>query len=439
MRETEISLKKLLDALWSSKILIGVLGFLIIALTGSILYERSDSTVVTIISMKWEGITQGLYPDGSTFEYSEAIEPIVIETAIEELDLSITVDDVRKNMEITPIVPNDVVELIQQALKAGEQYKYYATDYRIEIDSGALELSVSDSTGLLDEIIKAFGADFEETYIEEVDILDFTDTDFTTSEYQIIIDVLETQIEVITDAVIEYENADFNYYGVSFKDVLTKIDLIERIEMEQIITRANSYALAKDKDYLITYYTYQIEVETLELNKLNSEATEIQSLLDNYSGSTTTIVIPGVTTEEDLEIDNYYNTLVEEQVRLLQLISEEQQELALYNLQKSRLDGTDASFNYTPLEIDEQQTIVDNNIGIVTTKLSNLLIEADELLSVYNEETIGDDIVSLAAPEYRESVNEISLSVVGLILGLGIGAVIALFKYDWDKEIVKSN
>ncbi|AIO18600.1 hypothetical protein KQ51_00720 [Candidatus Izimaplasma bacterium HR1] len=431
--EREISLKELFDVIWKGKWIIGIaaVAAFVVAAAGGFIYDSTQSKVSTIVTMQWDGVADGEYPDGSRFEYSTAIQPHVITLALVEEELSYNANEVRNVMTLTPIVPSDVLTQIQVAIENGEELTYYATNYRLTLDNGSLGISVQESVDLINEIVEQFRADFERKYIHQMTILDFTDTDYDDYDYLDIYDILDVQVKAIESLMEPRSDVNFtSELGYTFNDILVRTDVLSRIELTQIITRTNNYLLTKDVDYLIANYKYKVEQAEFNLSKATAKGLEIQGLVTNYR-EINNILIPGLDVE-GIEVDTYYSELVANLVELQNEIAELTYDIEYYELQISRLEGTDGDFNVTPQQQADEIVIVERNITDADDKLAVIVNDANILLVEYNTFLTSNVIKTLMAPEYQSSVSVVMISAIGLVLGAGIGAVVVLFKHDWN-------
>lgn len=433
----EISIKELIEVIWKKKIFIGIIAIsvFIVALIGSIIYDNRTTNMVLFINAEWDGIEVGQYPDGSTFDYTQAISPDVLSEAISEMDLDITSSEVREATDITPIIPGDITTIIQSSLEDGEQMNYFATNYKVVMDYNALGLSESKADDFLIKITEKFQEDFESKYVYTEQVFNFTNTDFDEYDYIDAYLILESQVTLIESLMKEKyeENPEFNSHTVSqgFQDILVRTELVDTVRIEEIKSRVNTYLLSKDSDYLVTKYNYLIEEKTLQLNKAALTESDLQILVDNYNGSVTTIIIPGVDSDQILEIDTYYELLLENLVSTQAEVADLQEDITYYELLISRIEGTAPDFNITPAKKAEETAAVESLITQSSVELGEIVDDANLLLVDYQAYKISTIISPLTTPQTVSDVSVALYSVVALIVGLGIGTVIVLFKHDW--------
>ena len=397
--------------------------------------EKRSSSVSTVLSLTWQGVTEGIYPNGTRFDYNTAFEAYVIEKALEEEGIeSLTTNQIRNSFQLIPIVPSSVTLLIQEGLENGEQISYYPTDFKIVLDNAALDLSVDESRDLINEMIDQFRIDFENRYIQQSVILNYTGTDFELYDYLDIHKVLETQIDLIESVMITKGKLNPGFVsptlGIGFADILVRTSLVSQLEIEKIESRTATYLLTKDKDYLITNYTHQNDIKQLELDKTLANVINAQLMIDNYTGSVTTIIIPGM--DPSIEIDTYYNTLIDNLVNLQMNVNELENDIIYNELQIDRLNGDDPLFTVTPAKQAEEIAKLEAAIARSEIELSSIIEDSNTMLVEYDTYTTSSVIKPLMTPEYESSVSTLMYTGIGLILGAGIGVVVVLFKHDWE-------
>jgi len=183
----------------------------------------------------------------------------------------------------------------------------------------------------------------------------------------------------------------------------------------------------KDKDYLITNYTYQKDLKQLELDKATINVSDVQALINDESLTVDIIVIPGI--EQDIEIDTYYSTLINNLVGLQQQVSELQNDIAYLDLQITRLN--DVLF-ITPTKLAEEIAKVEASILTAGNVLGDIIEDSNTMLVEYNVFTTSNVIKPLMTPAYESNVSKLLYTAIGIILGAGIGTVAVLFKHDWE-------
>lgn len=437
MEEKEISLKELFSVVWKKKLILGLLFIIGLASFGfgGYLYNNNNEKMITYVSLQWDGIGKGEYPNGERFEYTQAVEPYVIQAAMESQALDLNITKVRDAVTLTPVVPGDVQSVIASALESGEQISYFATEYKVCLDHKALGLTEEQARSFVEAIIIEFRDDFEKKFVSRAIILDYTDEDYTDLEYVDIATVINTQIDLINSKMelgLSQNPGFYSFDGLTFNDILVRTELIEAIELNQINSRTTSYLLAKDPEYLAVSYMYKIELKQLELDKEEQKEADAIASIAAYAGNLTQIVIPGV--DQSLTIDTYYDTLIENQISIQSNIAELENDISYIQIQIDRLNGDDEVFNSTvsaQKQIDESQ-LVETYITSANEKLSLVVEDANSLLLEYNQFLTSNIIKPLMTPVVDSGgMSSILIGIIGAILVTGVGTLVVLFKHDW--------
>jgi hypothetical protein len=437
MENKEISLKELFNVIWKGKWIIilsaGVIG--ILGIIGGMIYDTTSSQVTTIVTMQWNGAAKGEYPDGTSFDYSDTIETYVITNAITEAGLELTTSDVVQALNLMPIVPGDVAALIQAALEDGEQMTYYASDYRMTLDNGSLGITVDEASQLMNKIISEYKLDFETKYIRQTIILDYSGADYDSVDYVDIAEILDTQVGLIESSIgqayEEYPTFVSPTLGIGFNDILVRSELVNTIEIDQIKSRTNTFLLSKDEEYLITKYKYDIEIKTFAMETLILQEAQAQDLVDNYTGSTQTIIIPGLSENQEILVDTYYDTLLENLITLQNTIAEYEKDIEYLELKVLRLEGNDPLYSVTPQQQEDERLLVESSIISADSKLEDIVEDGNTILTEYNDYLTSNIIKPLMSPQYQSNVSVMMIAAVSLVLGAGIGAVVVLFRHEW--------
>jgi hypothetical protein len=170
-----ISLIDLFLIVWKKKFLIMFLSFLGLVLGGATAFvmNNNNETLATIVEYQWDGINEGEYPNGARFEVSSAFTVNVYNLAIQDANVSLNSNDIREELTITPIIPNNIVTLIENSIRTGESFSYFPTAYKYSLNVSQLGISQTDGRVLLNSLIERFKDDFESKYIQKSVVLNY--------------------------------------------------------------------------------------------------------------------------------------------------------------------------------------------------------------------------------------------------------------------------
>jgi hypothetical protein len=434
--ETEISLADLFLVLWRWKFLIILLTLLCFggSVAGAMIQDANSATTSTIVEMRWEGITDGEYPDGQRFLSGNMFSANMYGQVIDTLGLSLNVNDVRRRIQVTPIVPSDIVTIIERGLQRGEQISYHPTSFRISLDHAAVGVTELQAQNILNELLTAFRLEFDRRYIQRTVVLDFQEQDFSLADYVIMLESLDSQLAFVrtaTNSVLPEGNRfTSTTLGFGFNDILIRADLIESIQMNTMATRINNYQLTKDVDLLVSIYEFRIEQTQLRLDRDLEIQAGLEDLIENFVGNTNTIIIPGMDLSGQFSTDPYLNTLYANLVATQELIADHRSSINAKTRRIERLLGNDPSFLVTPEKQEEQRLILESELASTASEITRLGQDLEGLLSEYNDFVTRGFVSILAPAQIVSDVNTLLFAAIGTVLGGMIG-VFAAFVIEY--------
>ncbi len=434
MEKRYISIKEVLNVIWSGRIFTLVCALILtaVALTGGIVYENSVTTVSTIVALEWNGLTAGEYPDGSRFDYHDMFESYVLTSASEGIEVS--TEEIRENLSINPVLENDVLAIVQNALENGETISYYASEYTIQIDVGKTGMTVDEGRTFLSALITELRSDFEKKYVQGASVLDFTDTDLSELDYFEIQAVFESQLDVIESEmntkIAEVGNYEATNY--SFNDILVRQELIRTTTYSNLSSKINSNLLTKDLDELLNKLLFQKEEKEYDLAVATAKRDMINDLITNYKGNTSTVIIPGSGDSTDIEIDTYYKELVDMQIASEVEVAKLTGDVLSIETSINRYKGLDLEF---VIDEDDQAAALDSvntMIPLLESRLEDLVADTNEVLVDYNSYLISGNITPLMAPQQERNVSLVIFGGLGFVIGAVVGVSITLYKKEWE-------
>lgn len=441
-QENEIDLKDLFITLWNNKFFILSIALLtfIIVMTAGLVIRDSEDRVQTVVEFQWDGITDGEYPDGSNFSYSNMFESYVLADSIEASSLDVETNALRDNVEVTPIVPDGISQEIQESLENGEEMDYHAINYKIAIAYDDLDISSQESTTLLNSLMDAFREDFLRTFTQSDITIDYTDADYENYDYEDVHDILLRQADRIESTVEnqlpEGGNFTSTELGYGFNEILSRTELIRDIDLCYIDARINNYLLTKDAELRIISYSQLIEENDRRLDTLNTVTEDVQTSISEYTGGEVTIIVPGTDIPEEYVSEPYLSTLYERLTDAQEEIAELESENEYYENRIQRLEGDDPEYALTDEEYDEEIGKVEDSIDSANTRLKTIVDDTETLLEEYNTYKTRNEIRILMAPEdtTEHSIDTLLLGGVSVVLAgmVGLGAV-------FFKEMFKEN
>ena len=291
----------------------------------------NSSYARAVISFQYEGIEDGLDPNGAAFDINKIKAPVVIEDALNTLGITdISAEDIRKNIVIEGVIPEDAVERItvikEMALEDASNYEkildvsYFPSQYVIYLYKDSF-MSGTDTTAILNAILESYRTYFMDTYAN-TEVLTVTSNliDYKEYDYAEVIDMLESQMEIMIDYVAERraQASDFrsSNTGLSFGDIETSLRTVEEIDLSNLVSYVENTTLSKDKVRMKEYYEYKIRKCNMKLSELQVQLTTVQNTIDTYAKDPVVIVSSQESTQELTQTNEYYDKLIEQKLSL---------------------------------------------------------------------------------------------------------------------------
>ncbi len=370
--------KKLYQYILLAAICAGVLiGFVLIGVEHIM---GQGSYAKAVVSFQYEGIEEGLDPNGAAFDINKIKSPAVIEDALTSLGITqYSVEQIRENIAVEGVIPEDAVERItvikEMALEDVSNYEkildvsYFPSQYIVYFYN-KLGMSGSQATQVLDAVLESYRTYFLETYAN-TEVLTVTSNliDYREYDYAEALDMLRTQIDIMLDYVNERRSQAPEFRsaatGLSFGDISTALDTVEGVDMAKLSSYIESHTLTKDKDRQREYYEYKIKKYNMDISEYQVRLNNVQSVIDKYQKDPVVIVSSQETTQQIEQTNEYYDELLEQKLSLSEKIAALNTDLnetyvLLDAINGSAVENTQNEFDYVDQMMDSiAQTITD--------------------------------------------------------------------------------
>lgn len=431
----EITLREIMEAIWKGKWLIVIITIIALVITcvGTYLMLPNSKSVVAIIELNYPGIELGQNPDGTQFDIMQLKSPYVIENALKETELKSTgikSDEVRRNLDITPIVPNDIAQKAENMIKQGSDFAYYPSEFKVTYKVNKA-FSYNQGIELVETIIREYQNYFNALYSDIRTIESIIGSmDYSDYDYPDIVEVITTQIQSIQEFITEKVNEDSNYRssetGYNFADLNRIYDILKTVDTSKLESLVNTNTLTKDRLKLIKDYEYKVKKMELEQVKKNSEAEEARRLMDQFKKEDFVLITDGNGSELRTEnAQSYYNTLAETAINASIEATSLQHEIDYYKKEIERLVSVTEVIN-TRL-IEEADGLIEN----IKIKVVDLITITNQTIENYYDYKYGTSIRQVAPAEMVSSINIIMNIGIAVAVGLMIGVFTIFMKYYW--------
>jgi hypothetical protein len=178
-----------------------------------------------------------------------------------------------------------------------------------------------------------------------------------------------------------------------------------------------SNQLAKEPDDVIDRLIFNNRIMGVELAKEQQFLTELNNLVENYSGSTSTIIIPGY--EGLINTTSALESIYEEIIETQRNIAELEQDIA-YN--ESLIVEFDNAIRNNAL-----LTRAQNELDIVVDNLSLIIDNTNTLLTEFND-VLNRDVTRVLATSTREpGLSYLLTAGIGLLSSGFLSLILAYF------------
>jgi len=423
--------RRLYGYLLAIGVLAGVFAGLLMTGVGQMM--GGSSYAEAVVTFQYEGIEEGLDPNGASFDVNKIKSPAVIEEALTELGIDdIGVESVRRNLTINGVIPEDAIERITVLEEMAEEdvsnyekildVSYFPSQYVVSLYQ-ARGMSPGETRELLDAILESYKAYFMDTYANTAvltvtgNLIEYEDYDYGEA-----VDMIRSQIDIMQDYVEERlkQAPDFRSAntGLSFGDILTSLGTIESIDMANLSSYIENNVLTKDRQRQIEYYTYKIKDYSMELSELQAQLTTVQNTLDNYAKDPIVIVSSQESTQEITQTNEYYDTLVQKKLELSEQISEVNTRL---NDTYTKLENVSSS---SKQNVQAEYDRADEMLERLTGTLSEWSGLIEETTQEYYTTTLFSNAVKVAVPAQYKAAGDTMYAIKRILLCMTVAVLV---------------
>lgn len=422
------------------------IGFaLAVAVTGAEKILGKESGATAVVNFSFDGIDQGLDPNGAPFDVTKIKSTEVVNMAFEELGWEgMDTETVRANMTVEGVIPESVKQRIAVINTVAEDAaEYYATIEDLDYFPSRYTVSLKRCDGmngketreLLDAVLLCYKRYFMDTYANTsipgmaTEVLDAEGYDYLQAS-----DMIGSQIDAIQDYVDAkaQEAPDFRAgsTGFSFSDLSSAIDAVRRLDLNNFVSFVQANNLTKDAGVQVDYYNYQVKQYNFDIQELQTQLASVERMITDYEKNPVIVMSNQESVTETAQTDEYYNSLMEQKLSLNKEISELNTRLNEAYAMINALNGAEATAT------EEDYTYADTLLkGLLETVegWSDLVKRTAE---EYFEADLYANAYRIAIPAQYSAMGSLGELIKRMILFGGIGgiAVIILWGIAGLKE-----
>lgn len=389
-------------------------------ITGVQYLTGKNSYASAVVSFHYQGIEDGLDPNGASFDINKIKSPAVIDAALTSLGITdMSTEDIRQNIVIEGVIPEDAIERItvinQMAEKDATSFEkildvnYFPSQYVVYLYRNR-HLSSSETTEVLNAILDSYRDYFMDTYAN-TEVLTVTSNLINYEEYDYLeaIDMLQSQIDIMLSYVSERRDQapDFrsSTTGLAFGDIETSLRAVEDIELSSLASYVENLTLTKDKERMQEYFDYKIRKYNMELSELQTQLATVENTISTYVKDPVVIVSSQESTQEITQKNEYYDKLIEQKLSLNKQIASVNTKLnETYSMLKRMNEVTSKN-------TQEQFDYADSLLQKVGTTISEWVTLTEDTTEEYYSTTLFSNAYKIAVPAKYHALG----GIVGLV------------------------
>lgn len=408
-------LKKFL-AFW---LIVAILAGILIPVYSVVFAADQHKKLNALVSFNYDGIEKGLAPDGNTFDVFTIKNPAVIEAALTELDIPLTVlEDVRQGISITGVVPADASDKIstyrsiyeQGNLNAGIQMietDVNPTQYRVSFDYSKAGFNGETAVKFINTMLNKYREYFFELYgFNQALGNAVTALDYSTYDYAQAVDIFNSSLTSLQQYVNQLNQQDQTHFrssvtGYTFSDLAYAVNTLKNVDLDQLSSYITVNNVTKDRNSLIDYYNYRIEELARKRNVAQEELNQLNESIQNYEKDV--VIIYG----GDQEASQYtqgsvaYDNMFEKKIAAQNTVSTATQDISMYQQRANALKSK---------SVADQDKIdkVEKDMAALNVKILALLDKVDKTANEYYETVYLGNAYSVLVPAATSAISTTS-------------------------------
>lgn len=352
--------------------------------------------LTALVSFNYDGIEQGLAPDGTSFDPNTLKSPAVIESALAELGETMdNLENIRQGITITGVIPSDAIDKItvyksvyeQGNLNAGERLletSYFSTKYTVTFNYSKTGYSPERASEVLNMMLNKYTDYFFDRYgFNEALGNAVTALDYTNYDYAQAVEVFDSNLAELESYVYNLMQDDTSRFrasstGFSFADLYQAIRTLRTVDLDLISSYVTVNTVTKDKDTLLDYYNYQIEKLVRERSVAQEKLNSINESIANYEKDTIIIYGDMQETSQYTQASEQYDKMVAQKIDAQNTVSTKSSQINMYQQRINTLKGNTAA-------TQEKVAKVDADLADLNAKVVDMLNKVNLTANEYYE------------------------------------------------------
>lgn len=390
-------------------------------------------------------ISEGTFPDGSTFDQYQIASPEVLQNVINTLGLSDTVEALRRRITVSPIVPSSVQELQAAKAKDGEEYTYYPNTFMVSY-YGSGNQPAYKIRELLETITFKYLDYYSEAYNEFAHINNaLARGSIESFDYIESTEIMDDNVNEIISALEKYNGIDGGFRstvtGYSFRDLIYEYEHLREFDIPKLYADIYAGKISKNPERLTELYMQRYNEAVLKQKNFEETAAMTKSKMDAFSAANKEV--PNAynykrndTNNDDLEIlDNIHNNGV------TKTTSKTTYDTLIENYANQSISANDALLEAqhckkiadifsgsTPKNVDTAALTgeIETTISTAADKMQKLYTSLSATISDYNDYSTQKHLSLLTGVKCYDNVSASLYEMVAIVLSGGFMVVLAI-------------
>ena len=398
---------------------------------GSMVVSSSKASPLTaMVGFTFDGIENGLDPNGNEFNANSLKSPAIIEETLSDLNMDVKkTDAIRNNITVSGVVPEDAIDKLTayesvfsntNSIEAAQKImdvSYFPTQFEVQFSYGASGMSRSQAADFLNTMLNNYKIYFMQTYGYNQAFGDaLTAVDYTGYDYPQALDVLSSSLDSLKKYISSLSSNDNTRFrstktGYTFADLSEATATLQSVDYSSLYSYIMGKNVTKDKDSLATYYQYRIDSLNRSLNGAKERLSTITDSINNYKKDSMVVMAGGSADNTGTVLtqpSTAYDDLITQRTDAQGSVSSLQQQISDYQTRLDKLQNT-------PLGSKKEEEKVETDMKNVCDKMNQLINDVNETADDYFETASYTNAYNILVPASGSVSSSVSNAISNMM------------------------
>ncbi|WP_456108210.1 lipopolysaccharide biosynthesis protein [Ruminococcus sp.] len=398
---------------------------------GSMVVSSSKASPLTaMVGFTFDGIENGLDPNGNEFNANSLKSPAIIEETLSDLNMDVKkTDAIRNNITVSGVVPEDAIDKLTayesvfsntNSIEAAQKImdvSYFPTQFEVQFSYGASGMSRSQAADFLNTMLNNYKIYFMQTYGYNQAFGDaLTAVDYTGYDYPQALDILSSSLDSLKKYISSLSSNDNTRFrstktGYTFSDLSEATATLQSVDYSSLYSYIMGKNVTKDKDSLATYYQYRIDSLNRSLNSAKERLSTITDSINNYKKDSMVVMAGGSADNTGTVLtqpSTAYDDLITQRTDAQSNVSSLQQQISDYQTRLDKLQNT-------PLGSKNEQEKVETDMKNVCDKMNQLINDVNETADDYFETASYTNAYNILVPASGSVSSSVSNAISNMM------------------------